>query len=79
MIRTFNLKICSKCGNEFKPRLNEKICFNCAIAKMGRLREQEERVNKKLGENQEIMELLDTLTAKEILNRLKGRETVTFT
>ena len=71
--------ICSKCGNEFKQRMNEKFCFNCAMKELDRLREQSERIDKLLSDNPEIMELLDKMTAKQIINKLKGRETVTFT
>lgn len=71
--------ICVKCGNEFKARKNENFCFNCAIKELQRLREQGERIDKMLGENPEIMELLDKLKPQEIVNRLKGRETVSFT
>jgi len=71
--------ICSKCGNEFKQRINEKLCFNCMMYELDRLREQGERIDKLLSDNPEIMELLDKMKAREIINRLKGRETVTFT
>jgi len=74
---------CQKCGNPINKTIgtrdNPKLCFSCTIDELTRLREQEERVNKKLDENPEIMELLDVLTVKEILNRLKERETVEFT
>jgi hypothetical protein len=46
---------------------------------LDRLREQGERIDKLLSDNPEIMELLDKMKAREIINRLKGRETVTFT
>jgi hypothetical protein len=69
-------KMCEKCG---KPTRGQKWCFNCTIDELTRLREQGERIDKLLSDNPEIMELLDKMTAKQIINKLKGRETVTFT
>lgn len=70
---------CVDCGKEFKPRMNENFCFNCAMARLDRLREQSERIDKMLSDNPDIVDLLDKLKPNEIRNRLKGRETVSFT
>jgi DNA-directed RNA polymerase subunit RPC12/RpoP len=72
---------CVNCGNEFKPRMGENFCFNCAMKRLSKLREQSERVDKLLSDNPVIVELLDKLTPEQVIYRLKnmGKERVDFT
>ena len=65
---------CRNCKSKFQhDNPNAQLCFNCTTDEIIRLREQEEIIEAKLIACPEISDLLEKLSTKNILDRLRAK------